>query len=145
MKIDIEPIIEKASELDKIALHYRDEDAFYLFRTFEGKDYSVKFTRTALNEFQPSKTVSEVMKSWESNIDRRIKELKKALKTNKHPHFKEMVEDKTRWDFRNEKIEYKMKEGDNYRDLTHSEIENFTLSLEKLKKDEGKITFIKLV
>ena len=145
MEIDIKPIIEEASHLDKIALHYREEDAFYLFRTFEGKDYSVKFTKQSLDEFQPNKTVSEMIQSWEANIDRRIKQIKKALKTGKHPYNKKWVESETEWTIRYGKRVRKMVESDEYEDLNAVDIKSFNTSLNNLTKESGKISFIKLV
>jgi hypothetical protein len=63
----------------------REIEALYVIRLSNGKDYSVKFDKKEMDSFQPNKTVSEVIKSWEDNIQRRYDEAVKAIETGLHP------------------------------------------------------------
>jgi beta-galactosidase/beta-glucuronidase len=93
MKVDIEPIVEQAVDIDAIALDMRNEPFFYIVRLANGDDYTVKWTRKEIQEFQPSKTVSQMIKEWEESILRRYEEAKTALETNLHPTRTEQVLD----------------------------------------------------
>jgi hypothetical protein len=85
MKIDITPIVEKAGDFDSICLTSRHIEELYVVRTANGAQYSTKFDAKSLGDFQPSKTVSEMLKSWEENIIRRCEEATLALSTGLHP------------------------------------------------------------
>jgi hypothetical protein len=85
MKIDVEPIVEKAEGIDVTILKLRNESSYYVIRLANGNNYTVKWTLKELEEFQPNKTVSEMIKSWEENILRRYEVAKTALETGLHP------------------------------------------------------------
>ncbi len=85
MKIDIEPIIEKANEVDKACIELREIACYYLVRLANGKEYSVKWDDKGLAEFQPNRTVSTMLKEWEEGIKRNHAVAVKALKTGLHP------------------------------------------------------------
>ena len=85
MKIDIQPNIEKASDLDSICIDARCIDALYVVRLADGSDYTTKFDNKSLEEFQTNKTVSEMLASWEENIILRYNTAMEAVKTRIHP------------------------------------------------------------
>lgn len=144
MEIDIKPTFEKAKGFDATCIESREIDALYVFRTFEGVDYTVKFDKKGLDEFQPNRTVSEVMKTWETNIDLRIKEIKKAIRTKKHPYLKKMVESETEFTYQYGTKRPKLIESDEYQDLHDSDIKSYKDSLDNLALQSGKISFIKI-
>jgi hypothetical protein len=145
MKIDITPTIEEGTEFDKIVMKGRDLEALYVFRTFENKEYTVKFDKNSIAEFQPNTTVSAMMTSWEENIDRRIKVIEKALRTKRHPYQKEMVVVPNEFEYRYGSKVPKMEEGKKKRKLEQREIDGFKTSLEILATEVGKLSFIKIV
>jgi hypothetical protein len=86
MKIDLTPKLEQANDTDAICIKMRDIEALYVIRLANGKDYTTKFSKKELDEFQPNKTVSEMISIWEKGIKRRYDIAKNAIETGLHPH-----------------------------------------------------------
>jgi len=84
MKIDITPIIELGEGTNRIAIDMRNISGLYVFRLANGKDYTTLFSPKELEEFQPSKNVSEMIKEWEDNIKRRHETCVKCIETGLH-------------------------------------------------------------
>ena len=87
MKIDIEPIIEKADEYHRIILDVRGIEALYVVRLANGKDYTVEWEKKEMDTFCPKRTVSEMIQAWEESITRRHAEALEALRTGLHPTY----------------------------------------------------------
>lgn len=145
MDIDIQPKIEILPENKRYFLV--DEDALYVFRLANGKDYSVRFTRSTLDQFLKGKKVSEQIKEWEDTFIRRREEAEKAIKTGKHPKFTKSEAvviaskgmDGVIREFKTGKYKQVPVE------LNKDEINNFKKVVELMKENEGPITLIKLV
>ena len=86
MKIDITPTIEVADKTDRICIEMREIEALYVVRLANGKDYTTKFSKKELDEFQPNKTVSEMIAQWEKGIHRRYQIAKNAIESGLHPY-----------------------------------------------------------
>ena len=91
MKIDIEPVIEKANELDRICMDMRGIDALYVIRYANGKDCTVKWSRAEIATFVPNSTVSEMIERWEQGTIDRYNEICKTLETGLHPTWTKSV------------------------------------------------------
>lgn len=91
MKIDIEPVIEKANELDRICMDMRGIDALYVIRYANGKDCTVKWSRAEIATFVPNSTVSEMIERWEQGTLDRHKEICDTLETGLHPTWTKTV------------------------------------------------------
>lgn len=143
MKIDINPIIEEANNTDRICMDMRDIEALYVVRLANGKDYTVKFDKKSLDEFQPSKTVSEMLIDWEDNILRRYNEAVKAVETGLHPtdrvNVPIMIELAHGHSIPSGKMTTEKRELDRY------EIKHYESVIANLPKEFGKLTFHKLV
>jgi hypothetical protein len=85
MKIDVTPVIEQADETDAICIQMREIEALYVVRLANGKNHTTKFSKKELDEFQPSKTVSQMMDEWEKGIVKRHTIAKKAIESGLHP------------------------------------------------------------
>lgn len=131
MELDIQPQIEKAKGIDKICLEMREIDSLYVVRTSDGKDYTVKWELDEMLGFQPNKTVSEMMKTWEDGLKRQLKTAEKVIKTKNHPTWKQWV-----YDDKGKAIGQKP-----YR---LSDTRNFEISAERIKKQLGKMTIVKI-
>jgi len=85
MNIDIQPTIEQANDLDAQILSTRGIEALYVVRLHSGEDYTTHFDKQSLAGFQPKRTVSEMMNSWEETFRRRHAEATATLKSGDHP------------------------------------------------------------
>lgn len=85
MKIDIDPIIQPANELEKAVIEMREIEALYVVKLANGKEYTVQWDKKGLAEFQTSRTVSEMLQIWEDGIRNRYEVAKGALATGLHP------------------------------------------------------------
>jgi len=85
MKIDIIPKIELASGLNQYLIDEMGQPPKYVIRTADGKDHSVHWDKKALDEFLPSRKVSEVMRDWEQGLRERKAMCEKVIKTKEHP------------------------------------------------------------
>ena len=142
MKIDLIPTIEQADERDRICIDMREIEALYVVRLANGEDFTTKFDKKELDEFQRSKTVTEMMNEWEENIIRRIAIIDEALKTNLHPTFtferNIMVDyggDFPVWTGKTERLRC---------ELTKEGRLSFMKDKAKLSKQLGKMSFIKI-
>jgi hypothetical protein len=135
MKIDIEPIIDKAGELDKICMEMRQIPHLHVVRLASGINYTVKFDDKELAEFLPKRNVSEMLVAWEEGIKRQYDEAKTALETGLHPTFTVQVLDF----LKRPTGETKPKELDRY------EKAHFKRVMVDREKEFGKLTFHKIV
>lgn len=142
MKIDLIPTVEQADERDRICIDMRNIEALYVVRLANGENWTTKFSKKELDEFQPSKTVTEMMNEWEENIIRRIAIIDEALETNLHPTFtferKIEIEYKPGFPVWTGKTEIVRCE------LTKEEQLSFMKDKAKLTKQLGKMSFIKI-
>lgn len=143
MTIDVQPVIEKANDLDAQVLKMREIEALYVVRLASGKDYSTHFDKKSLAEFQPNKTVSEMLESWEETFKRRHAEAVDTIKTGVHP-FRTFERD----------IMAKYKGGGEYKtgetETVPSKIDtyerrHFKYVIKDMEKCFGKLTFVKIV
>lgn len=134
MEIDVTPIIEKASGVDKALIEMYDMECLYVFNCENGERYSRVMTQKDLDEFVPSKSVSEIITQWEEGIDRRLGVALRAAETGLHPIFKDDVTD-----------DEGNVTGSVPRPLTEDGIINFKREAEDLKEQLGEIKFVKLV
>lgn len=141
MKIDIEPIIEIATGLDKLRLQTQGLDALYFVRLANGAEFTVKWDRDGLENFLPNKTVSEMMKLWEEGIIRDIEKNKKAVETGEHPTWTQPVYEDVEYFGRFKKKQI----GTKPYKLNDYSIENFKMFVERDIKKLGKMEFVKLV
>jgi hypothetical protein len=142
MKIDIEPIIEKADKIDRICIDMREIDALYVVRLANGKDYTVKWCRKELESFCPNRTVSEMLQSWEETILRRHAEAVEAVESGLHPTrtFERPIMVVTPSGY-----EYPSKENETVRsELDRYEKAHFRFVARTLAEEFGKLSFIKI-
>lgn len=135
MIIDIEPKIELAKGLDAIVIDTIGHEHLYVFRTKDGEDFSAKFNDKDFNEFCPNKTVSEMIKSWEEGLINQLEVAKRVVETNEHPTWTQPIYAKTAHN--NRVIGYKP--------YVLSSTENFKLTIERITKQLGGITFVKII
>ena len=139
MKIDINPVIEKANDIDYICLEMRGIDALYVVRLANGDNYSTKWDDKELAEFCPNRSVSEMLISWEETIKRRYTEAVKAYETGIHPTWKrnsKVLHPITQiWTGKYMEVDYLM---------TKSECEGWKREAEKLTKEFGKLSLVKI-
>jgi ribosomal protein L31 len=142
MKIDINPVLRQTTPTEKIILEMRGILCLYVVLTHDGNEYSVQFDEKSLSEFCPSRTVSEMLKSWETGFKRQIAEYQKALKTNIHPywtHTAKVMIDKgkswERWNGRYEEVPLEMDK---------SQRVFFQSEIDRLKAKSGPLTFVKI-
>jgi len=141
MKIDVEPKIEAAKGLDKLRMEMSGIDALYVIRLSNGQDYTVVWESEELDKFQPNKTVSEMMKSWEEGILRGIEVNKKAAETGKHPTWKQAVYEDVE---KHGRIVKEQVGWEAYK-LSESSIKSFELFVKRDLKKVGKMELVKLV
>jgi hypothetical protein len=142
MRIDITPRIEEASDSYKTTIKFRGIDALYVVRLANGKDYTTKMSSKELEEFQPSKTVSEMISSWEANILRRYEIAKEALRTKLHPTFTVEVK------LYNEVSGHKFYTGETEtqpKQLDQYEKANFKRQMKDLEMEFGTMEFVKII
>jgi hypothetical protein len=143
MKIDITPIIEEADKWHRVVLDTRELEALYVVRLANGEDYSVEFDKKGLELFQPNKTVSEMIKSWEESFIRRHGVIVEALRTNLHPTFtierKEMISTPSGFEYPTGRVFTEPKPLDNY------DKERLNWEKNKLEKQFGNMVFVKIV
>lgn len=132
MKIDITPKIERATGIDLIAIDAMGHDHFYVVRTSNGEDFTTKFREKEFNEFQPNRTVSEMMKIWEDGLVNQLEVAKRVVATNEHPTWTQPIYDDN-------------KNIVGYKPYVLSSTTNFQLTIERITKQLGKMTFVKLV
>src|SRR3546814_758168 len=93
MIIDVEPIVEKATGIWRIACDLYQEPRFVV-KQENGKFYSAVFTQREIDNFVPSKTASEMLTAWETGIARRYDTFMMQLETGLMPKkFKVMASD----------------------------------------------------
>ena len=141
MIIDCEPIIEVATGINRVAIDIREIGALYVARLANGEDYSTTFDAKELVLFQPKKTVSEMLKSWEDGLQREYETAINAVETGIHPYWKAQrkVMDpvfKHYWTGKYEECDYILNEDG---------IKSFKNIAERLSKKLGKLTFHKLI
>lgn len=142
MKIDVTPTIEKANDLDKECITMRGIDALYYVKLANGTRYSIKWDAKGLGEFQPSKTVSEMLKSWEANIISRYEIAKKAIESGFHPtRMKQILVSTTEY-FMDTKKHWE--EGDEPAKLNSYERKHFKLMMVHREKEFGALTFVQV-
>jgi hypothetical protein len=143
MKIDIEPIIEKADKFDRTCIDMREIEALYVVRLTNGKNYTVKWDKKEMDSFLPNRTVSEMLKSWEETILRRHSEAIEAVESGLHPTrtFERPIMVKTPSGF-----EYPSKVTERVRSVLDTyEKNHFRFVAKQLEKEFGKLSFIKIV
>lgn len=140
MKIDINPNVERATGLDLIAIDVMGHDYLYVVRTANGEDFTVKFKEKDFNEFQPNKTVSEMMEIWEQGLVNQLEVAKRVVETNEHPTWTQPVYENVEY---NGRVVKKKIIGEKPYKL--SSTTNFQLTVERISKQLGKMTFVKLV
>lgn len=129
MKLDIKPIIEKATEEMAWILKGREIEELYVVRRANGEDHTIMWTLKDLEEFLPNRKVSEVMLDWEESNTREIERCRLAISTKKHPTFTS-----------------ESKEGViTPRKLDKYDIAGFRKSLERALVRAGKLTLVKII
>lgn len=142
MKIDIEPIIEKANDIDRIVINMREIEALYVVRLANGKDYTTKWAKKEMDTFCPNKTVSQMIQQWEEGILRRHAEAVEAVKTGLHPTFTT-----TRLvTYPNSDVPiYPHKTVTEPQQLDYYGKKNFKRVIQDLELEFGKMSFVKIV
>ena len=142
MKIDIEPIIERANHIDRIVIDVREIEALYVVRLASGKDYTVKWEKKEMDTFCPNKTVSVMIQQWEEGILRRHAEAVEAVKTGLHPTFTV-----TRLVTHPNSVVpvYPHKTESVPQQLDYYGKKNFKRVIKDLELEFGKMTFVKIV
>lgn len=84
MRIDVTPTIEKADDIQRFIMNTYGWDAMYCVKLANDKEYTVTFNPESLAEFQPNKTVSEMMKQWQEGFQHTIDRNTAMLKTGYH-------------------------------------------------------------
>ena len=142
MKIDIEPIIERANHIDRIVIDVREIEALYVVRLASGKDYTVKWDKKEMDTFCPNKTVSVMIQQWEEGILRRHAEAVEAVKTGLHPTF---TTTRLVTHPNSEVPVYPHKTVTVPQQLDYYGKNNFKRVIKDLELEFGKMTFIKIV
>jgi hypothetical protein len=139
MKIDIDPILEKAEGFKRVVLETREIPRLYVVRLASGVDYSVEFDDKSIAEFQPNKTVSEMINSWEEGLQREYDMYCKAVETGIHPSWKsqkKVLHPITgTWTGKCEEVDYIMNKG---------EIEGMKVMIGRAKAKLGKLSFVQI-
>ena len=142
MKIDVNPRIVEANEIQKLMLELRGIDCLYIVCLANGCEYTVTWTRKELDEFCPNKTVSEMLKTWEEGIKRQHDLYVSSLETGLHPYHTKIIQielPKNSYSFAKPKFETVPIE------LTKQSKEYFTKAVEKLKQQFGELYLVKIV
>ena len=149
MEIDIKPKLRLANEREKTILEMREIPALYNVLTSDGKEFSVMWDDKSLAEFCPSRTVSEMLKSWQQGFIDKIELYKKSVELNIHPWWtvtkKTMVhypqyaghpELEYRWNGKYHEAPYEMTKAQN---------RFFQSEIKKFEAINGELTFEKIV
>jgi len=142
MKIDQIDIVRPANDLESYIMKIYEDSFRYVVLDKNGQEQTVQFTPKRLEEFLPSRTVSETLLNWENGIKERIKHYEDCIKTEEHPYWTKtqyyyvIVKDHTFPVERSIEIPQKMNKG---------QIKFFQSEVEKLKNIDGKMSFVKIV
>lgn len=93
MIIDIQPTFRKAEGIDLIALDHMGHGNMYVIECANGQPFTVKWDAEGFAEFQPKRTVTEMMAIWEQGIKDQIEVAKKVIATKNHPTWTQPVYD----------------------------------------------------
>ncbi len=149
MKIDIQPNIRLATRTEKIILEMREIPALYNVLTSDGKQFSTMFDDKSLSEFLPSRTVSEMLKSWEEGINRQLDLYKNSIEQKIHPYWTRSTKTMVHYPQYAGHPELEYRWNGKYHDepvqMTKDQIRIFQKEVEKLEKINGKFVFEKVV
>jgi len=144
MKIDVTPTEYQSNDYYETIIKSRGIPELYVVQTQSGENYTVLWEKKDLDEFQPKRTVSEMMKSWEETLQRRYDEAFKMVQTKRHLTLKV-------WSTRNVPHEYipgRMVEEDyetnEFRRLDKYDIAHQKHQMEKLLPKLGKMVFARI-
>lgn len=140
MKIDVTPIKYQADDYHTTVLKARGLTEYYVVKLQNGYNFYGPHALHELEQFQPSKTVSEQLISWEESIKRKYDVAFEAVRTKRHPIYKvwstRMVVHK--WGSHLIEESY---ETDEYRRLDKYDIANYKAVMKKLLPQLGKMEF----
>jgi len=143
MEIDITPTTEAATELQETIISSRGIDCLYQVKLASGEPHTVQFDAKSLDEFQPKRTVSEMIQIWEDGIKDKIDTYTNALKINQHPTNKKWVESgEFKWKY-GSKVPVFI-ETDEPAELDDYDRKGFKLHIHRLNEQKGKMQFIKI-
>lgn len=143
MKIDVEPKLIQDNSYWNGIIELRGIKALYFFELANGDRQTVMFDGKSLDEFQPNRTVSEMISIWEDNFVRLLEEATTALKTGLHPERKKMVgtnQFTRKW---GEEVEI-MVESDEPDELDDYDIAYFKSVIKRVGPKLGSISFLKI-
>lgn len=144
MKIDIKPIIERASDRHDLIITTRGIECLYSIRYANGKECSVDFDPKSLDEFLPSRTVSSVLKGFEKGDIDKLKVVQKAVTTNKHPYLRNIIEELVPHDYIPGRMVLTTRYG-HYKKLDSYQRKHFESELKRLTELSGKYQFVKII
>ena len=151
MKIDIKPKYRLATEMERAIMEMREIDALYVVLTCDGKEHTVQFDKKRLDEFLPSRTVSETLKNWQENIKTQIAEYKQAVETNIHPWWtnttKTMIHYPQYAHLNSPELEWRWngRYHKEPREMTREQKKYFQSEIKKLEAIDGEMTFEQIV
>jgi hypothetical protein len=142
MKIDRIDIVRKGTELETYIMNTYNENARYVFLDKNGKEHTVQFSPKRLDEFLPSRTVSETITMWEEGIKNKIKHYESCIKTGEHPYWTTIQYYYVIVEGYTFPVEKTMERPSL---MTKDQIKHFKSEIEKLKEIDGKMSFVKIV
>ena len=86
MQIDVTPKVIIATGSIRTIIDVCDKEALYYIGADEDTVFSTIWDRKTLAEFQPNKTVSEMLKTWQDGVKRRIEFIEEIIVSNKEPY-----------------------------------------------------------
>lgn len=137
--------IVQASELDQYIMETYGYDALYLFRYADGSEASVKFTPPQMEEFQPNRSVSEMMEIWRDGMSRRREHYEQSLAEGFHPYWSTTRKAKATDLITKKEIFVGHAEYEFRHQITKSQREFFEREIERLKVKEGDLICEKIV
>ena len=149
MEIDVKPKLRLATDTERLCMEMREIDSLYAVLTCDGKEHTVQFDKKRLDEFLPSRTVSETLKNWQEGIKCRIAEYKTAVETNIHPWWTSTT--KTMIHYPNfaghPELEYRWngKCHEAPLQMTKTQKRYFESEIENLQKIDGEMIFTQIV
>lgn len=86
MRIDLNPYVRRASPLEQTIMEIREISSLYVCLTSDGNEFTVQWDSKSLELFCPSRSVSEMLQSWQDGLIREYQLLVNSVNSGIHPY-----------------------------------------------------------